>query len=85
MTFRKGIVNMNGLIEDGKTHPEVLFDNRIWFNSTEAAIFLKKTENAIRIAVCRGSLRSYKWRRRLYFKKSDLDKILNSSINFGGF
>jgi hypothetical protein len=71
---------------DDKSSPELLFDNLVWMTSEEAAIYLRKfTEDgqpsvgAIRAAVCRGQLKARKWRRRLYFRKAALDRMLESS------
>lgn len=56
-----------------------IFDNLIWMTSAEAAIYLRKSVGAIRTAVSRGQLSCHKWRRRLYFKKSELDRLLENS------
>ena len=56
-----------------------LFDNLVWMNSKEAAQYLRMSANALRIAVSRGQLRARKWRRRLFFKKVDLDLMLEGS------
>lgn len=58
-----------------------LFENLIWMTITDAARYLSRTENAIRIAVHRGKLTRYKWLGRLYFKKSELDMMLESSAH----
>ena len=58
---------------------ESLFDNLVWMTSEEAASYLRKTVGALRVAVCRGQIRARKWRRRLYFKRSDLDRMLETS------
>lgn len=60
---------------------DALFENLIWMTIKDAARYLSRTENAIRIAVHRGQLTRYKWLGRLYFKKSDLDTILESSAH----
>ena len=60
------------------------FDNLVWLNSAEAADYLRKSADAVRIAVSRGQLRARKWRRRLYFKKSELDFLLESASIKGG-
>ena len=60
--------------------PEQIFDNLVWLTSVEAAIYLRKSPGAIRTAVCRGQLRCRKWRRRLYFKRSELDRLLETSL-----
>jgi len=64
--------------------PLTLFDNLIWLGTEEAAKYLRKTTNALRIAVHRGHIQCYKWRRRLYFKRTELDRLLESSLNYGG-
>lgn len=71
---------------------EAIFDRlTVWLNSEEAAIYLRKftkdgkpSVGAIRAAVCRGLIRARRWRRRLYFKKAELDLMLESSDFKGG-
>lgn len=58
---------------------EVGFDRLIWMNSNEAAKYLRKTKNALLIMVSRGYIRPRKFRRRLYFRKIELDRLLESS------
>lgn len=62
---------------------EQLFENLVWLNSQDAANYLRKTVGALRAAVCRGQLRAYKWQRRLYFKRSELDRLLEGSLMRG--
>lgn len=57
-----------------------LFENLVWLSSEEAADYLRKTVGALRVMVCRGQIRAYKWRRRLFFKRSELDSMLNASL-----
>ena len=54
-------------------------DSLTWFNTKEAAKYLRKTANALRIMVFRGYLRPRKFRRRLYFRRLELDRLLESS------
>lgn len=56
------------------------FERLPWLNTEEAAIYLRKTPNALRLMVNRGYLRSRKFRRRLYFRRVDLDRLLESSL-----
>jgi len=56
------------------------FNNRIWLSTDEAAQYLGKTKNAIWILLCRGLLIKRKWRRRLYFKRAELDRLLETSL-----
>lgn len=60
-----------------------IFDNLVWLNSAEAAIYLRKSTGALHTAVCRVHLVPRRWRRRLYFKKSDLDCLLEHSSEMG--
>lgn len=62
---------------------EPLFENLVWLNSQDAANYLRKTVGALRVMVCRGQLRAYKWKRRLYFKRSELDRLIESSLMRG--
>ncbi len=62
----------------------MIFDNLAWMTSAEAATYIRKSVGALHTAVCRGQLPCHKWRRRLYFRKNDLDKILEHSQQIGG-
>ncbi|MBS1983575.1 MAG: helix-turn-helix domain-containing protein [Bdellovibrionales bacterium] len=75
------------LVSPGAVGPgEVFFDIKlVWLNSEEAARYLRKTVGALRTAVCRGYVRARKWKRRLYFKREELDALLNNSQKLGGF
>ena len=56
------------------------FERLTWLDSEEAATYLRKTTNALRIMVYRGYIRPRKFRRRLYFRKIELDRLLESSV-----
>lgn len=60
------------------------FNNLKWMTTNEAAFYLRKSANAIRTAICRGQITAYKFRRRLYFKRSELDRLLETSSIVGG-
>lgn len=60
------------------------FDNLYWMTTNEAATYLRKSTNALRTAVCRGHVTAKKFRRRLYFKRSDLDRLIETSTTIGG-
>lgn len=62
---------------DSEQTPE--FDRLTWLDSEEAASYLRKTANALRIMVYRGYIRPRRFRRRLYFRKIELDRLLESS------
>lgn len=71
---------------------ETIFDKLVWLSTEEAAKYLRKftkdgkpSVGAIRTAVCRGLIRARKWRRRLYFKRAELDRMLETAEQKGGF
>lgn len=59
---------------------EMLFDNRIWVDSKEAADYLRISVGALRNAVYRKQILSRKFRRKLYFNLNELNRILDNSI-----
>ncbi len=62
----------------------LLFENLTWMTTSEAATYLRKSSNALRTALCRGHITAKKFRRRLYFKRSDLDRLIETSVTIGG-
>lgn len=64
---------------------DLLFENLIWMTTEEAARYLRKSANALRILVHRKILRARKFRRRLYFKREELDALLETSFVTGGY
>ncbi len=76
------VLPMNSLEELSSS--ELLFDNLTWMTSVEAARYLRKSVGALRTAVCRGQISCRKWRRRLYFRRSELDRLLENSQHMGG-
>ncbi|MCC7440655.1 MAG: helix-turn-helix domain-containing protein [Bdellovibrionales bacterium] len=69
---------------DGGTVEPLIFDNLVWMTSAEAARYLRKSVGALRVAVCRGQLPARKFHRRLCFKRTELDRLLDSSQRKGG-
>lgn len=69
--------------QDGKVFVEpspMFFNNLIWLTTAETALYLRKSQDAVRQMVCRGQLRARKFHRRLYFNKVELDQALNISF-----
>jgi hypothetical protein len=56
----------------------------VWMSSKEAANYLRKSAGAIRVMVFRGQIRVRKYKRRLYFKRRELDQLLEAS-HHGGY
>lgn len=51
-----------------------------WMTTDEVARYLRKSPNAVRIMVNRGYLKVRKFRSRLYFRRIDLELLLESSL-----
>ena len=63
----------------GHVERKKFFENlneRKWMTSKEVAHFLSISENAVRILVYRGKIRSYKFGRRLRFLSSDCESLI---------
>ncbi len=54
-------------------HSGVLFDKKIWMNTSEAAEYLRISVNSLRLRVWKGQIQAHKFNRLLRFKKADLD------------
>jgi excisionase family DNA binding protein len=79
--------NMMGTGETSSesTSPETLFYNLIWLTTKEAAVFLRRTVNAIYLLVSRKQLRARKFGNRLYFNKDELNYLIETSELKGGY
>ncbi len=51
-----------------------------WLTSDEAAVYLRKTAPGIRAMVHRGHIRARKFAGRLYFKRSELEELIETSF-----
>jgi len=56
-----------------------LFDNHKWVDTKGAASYLKISVGSLRNAVYRKQVIARKFRRRLYFKVSELNRLLENS------
>lgn len=63
---------------------DMFFYNLIWLTTKEAAVYLRKSVNAIHTLVSRGQLRARKYSNRLYFKREELDYLIETSQLRGG-
>ena len=64
---------------DSKESGEI-FNNLIWMTTEDAARYLRKSADAIRHLVYRGDLRARKFKRRLYFRRDELDEMLDLAV-----
>lgn len=64
---------------------EKIFENLIWMTVKDTAKYLSRTENAVRILICRGMLRVYRLGRRVYLNRTEIDTLINSSATIGGY
>ena len=81
--YKTGTTRYNGPAQSNDS--AMLFNNLKWMTTNEAAAYLRKSTNAIRTAVCRGHIQARKFRRRLYFKRTELDRLIETSTTIGGY
>jgi excisionase family DNA binding protein len=63
----------------------LIFENLIWLTSKEASTYLRlPSVGALRVMVCKRQIPFHKLGRSLRFKRSELDRFIESSRN-GGF
>lgn len=62
-----------------------IFENSIWMTVKDTANYLSRTENAVRILICRKILKAYHLGRTVYLKRSDIDTLIESSVFNGGY
>lgn len=72
--------NSNNLIPITPVFDDYPLNRAHWLTTAEAARYLRKSPNAIRILVHRGHLRARKLGSRLYFKRSEIDQLLENAI-----
>ncbi len=56
------------------------FNNLIWLTTEEAARFLRKSSHALRQIIYKGKIHPRKFGGRLYFKRSELDQLIDTSF-----
>ena len=80
---KKTITEANKLGYGSKTESKgsnEIFNNLIWMTTEDAARYLRKSADAIRHLVYRGDLRARKFKRRLYFRRDELDEMLDLAV-----
>lgn len=68
----------------GSHGPALLFENLIWLTTKETAVYLRRSVNAVHTLVSRKRLRARKFSNRLYFKRDELDYLIETSQFKGG-
>ncbi|HLE01298.1 MAG: hypothetical protein A2428_15500 [Bdellovibrionales bacterium RIFOXYC1_FULL_54_43] len=53
-----------------------------WLDSKDAAKYLRRSVNALRILTYRGYIKPRKLGRRLYFRRIELDRMIESSLTY---
>ena len=72
--------NQNGYNQGEYSNAHLLFENLDWLTTDDAARFLRKTTHALRQMTYKKVIRARKLGGRLYFKKSELDQLLDTSF-----
>lgn len=52
-----------------------------WMTCDETASYLGRSRNAVWLLVSRGFLVKRKWNGRLYFKRNEIDRLIDSGMN----
>jgi hypothetical protein len=73
------ITPYNNNEEGAKGPSSLLFNNLIWLTTKETAVYLRRSVNSIHTLVSRKKLRARKFLNRLYFKKEELDYLIETS------
>ena len=60
-------------------------ENSIWMTVKDTAKYLSRSENAVRILICRKILRAYHLGRTVYLKRPEIDSLIESSVFNGGY
>jgi excisionase family DNA binding protein len=84
-TNKSEITGSNQSVSHEMCGSDLLFQNLIWLTTEEAAKYLRKSANAIRIMVHKKILKARKFRRRLYFRRDELDAVIEASILQRGY
>lgn len=74
--------NLDGAGVNSKSVVEI-FDNQVWLNSEDAAVYLRRSVGQLRNMVYRRQIKPKKYVGRLYFRRSDLDRSIESSNKRG--
>ena len=61
------------------------FDKLIWLTVKQAAIYLSRTDNAIRLLIHKGTLQRHRLDGRIYLKRTEIDALLEKSILGGAY
>lgn len=74
---------MNGIEYNGKEQQraQMIFENSIWLSTEEAARFLRRSSHALRQLVYKGKIVSRKFAGRLYFKRNELNELIDTSFH----
>lgn len=81
--FKETILKYNEKAADNSA--ATLFDNLIWLTTKEAAVYLRKSVNAIHTLVSRKHLKPRKFANRLYFRREELEYLIESSNRGGSY
>jgi excisionase family DNA binding protein len=71
--------------ESSLSEGKMIFEKSIWMTVKDAANYLSRTENAVRILICRKILRAYHLGRTVYLKRTEIDSLIESSVFNGGY
>jgi excisionase family DNA binding protein len=72
-------------LPSAEEYKQKFFDKLIWLTVKQAAIYLSRTENAIRLLIYKGTLQRHRLDGRIYLKRAEIDALLEKSILGGAY
>lgn len=74
------IHSRKGYYQGEHINAPLIFENLIWLSTEEAARLLRRSSHALRQLVYKGKIRPRKYGGRLYFKRSELNDLIETSF-----
>ncbi len=74
------IISQKSYYQGEHNNAPLIFENLIWLSTEEAARLLRRSSHALRQLVYKGKIRPRKYGGRLYFKRSELNELIETSF-----
>ena len=65
---------------EGDDMSPMFFDNLKWMTVKEAAVYLRRTNGAMKNLIYRGKVRARKWAGRVYINRKELDSCIEAGL-----
>lgn len=71
---------MANLDLEGDMSAPLFFENLKWMTVREAAVYLRRTQGAMKNLIYRGKVRTRKWAGRVYVNRMELDSSIEAGL-----